>query len=98
MKRASVSEAKNKLSALLAHVRRGETVLVTHRGKPIAQIRPCAADELTDEAAARLVQQDLADPPQASLDMATFLATPLPRLPEACSASRLIAAERDENR
>lgn len=98
MKRASVSEAKNNLSTLLSQVRHGETVLVTHRGKPIARIVPCAPRELTDEAAARLVQQGLADPPQSPLDMATFLATPLPHLPEGCSASRLIAAERDECR
>ena len=97
MKRVSVSEAKNHLSALLNQVRRGETGLVTHRGKPVAQIRPCAPDELADDAAARLVQQDLADPPQASLDLATFLAAPIPRLPEGCSAGLLIAAERDED-
>ena len=97
MKRVSVSEAKNNLSALLNQVRHGETVLVTHRGEPIAQIRPWAPGELTDEAAAKLVQQDLADPPQAPLELATFLAAPLPRLPEGCSASLLIAAERDED-
>ena len=97
MIRASVSEAKNNLSALLTQVRRGETVLVTHRGKPVAKIKPCAPDELADEAAAKLVQQGLADPPQSSLDMATFLAAPVPRLPQGCSASLLIAAERDEH-
>lgn len=98
MRRASVSEAKNSLSALLSEVRRGETVLVTHRGKPVAQIKPCDADVVSDETAARLVQQDLADPPQASLDIAAFKARQMPRLPEGYSASRLIRAERDENR
>ena len=98
MRRASVSEAKNSLSALLRNVRRGETVLVTHRGKPVAQIRPCDADVLTDEAAAKLVQQDLADPPRASLDLAAFVSRRKPRLPEGCTASRLIAAERDGDR
>ena len=33
MKSASVSEAKNGLTALLDEVRRGETVLITHHGK-----------------------------------------------------------------
>lgn len=98
MRRASVSEAKNSFSALLRNVRRGETVLVTHRGKPVAQIRPCDADVLTDEAAAKLVQQDLADPPRASLDLAAFVSRRRPRLPEGCTASRLIAAERNGNR
>lgn len=98
MRRASVSEAKNSLSALLSEVRRGETVLVTHHGKPVAQIRPCDADALTDEAAAKLVQEDIADPPQASLDIAAFMDRRLPRLPEGWSASGLIVAERDESR
>lgn len=98
MKIVSVGEAKNNFRALLTEVRRGETVLVTNRGKPIAQIMPCAPDELTDEAAGELVQQNIADPPQATLDMATFLAKPLTRLPEGCSAIRLITVERDGNR
>ena len=38
MKKASVSEAKNGLSALLDEVRQGETVLITHHGKPVARI------------------------------------------------------------
>ena len=97
MRRASVSEVKNSLDSVLGEVRRGETVLVTHRGKPVAQIRPCDADVPSDEAAAKLVQQDLADPPRASLDLAAFVSRRRPRLPEGCTASRLIAAERDGN-
>lgn len=38
MRSASMSEAKNGLSALLDEVRRGETVLITRRGKPVARI------------------------------------------------------------
>ena len=98
MRRASVSEARNSLSALLSEVRRGETVLVTHHGKPVAQISPCDADALTDEAAAKLMQEEIADPPQASLDIAALIETQLPRLPEGWSASGLIVAERDESR
>jgi len=98
MRRASVTEAKNSLSALLGEVRRGETVLITHHGKPVAQIMPCDADALTDEAAAKLVQEDIADPPQASLDIAAFTDGHLPRLPRGWSASGLIAAERGESR
>ncbi len=33
-------EAKNKLSALLDRVVRGETIQITRRGKPIAELRP----------------------------------------------------------
>ena len=96
MKRATVSQAKNGLSALLADVRRGETVLVTRRGKAVAQISPIDVDALTDKAAAELIEEGIARPPRARLDLRSFLATPRPRLPEGQSASRLIADERNE--
>ena len=38
MIKASVSQTKNGLSGFLAEVRRGETVLIMHRGQPIAKI------------------------------------------------------------
>lgn len=98
MKRASVSQAKNGLSGLLAEVRRGEKVLVTLRGKPVAEIRPFDADSLIDEEATDLIEEGIAAPPRARLDLSSFLAAPRPRLPSGHSASRLVAEERDEKR
>ena len=40
MKTASISEAKNRLSAYIDRVRRGETVLITDRGNPVARHAP----------------------------------------------------------
>ena len=40
MKQTKVSELKSKLSAYLADVRRGETIIVCDRNTPIAQIIP----------------------------------------------------------
>jgi prevent-host-death family protein len=40
MKSASISEAKNRLSAYIDRVRRGETVLITDRGNPVARLAP----------------------------------------------------------
>ena len=40
MKTASISEAKNRLSAYVDMVRRGETVLITDRGNPVARLAP----------------------------------------------------------
>lgn len=48
MKSARVSELKASLSAYLARVKRGEEVLVTERGKPIAKLVPLEAAELGD--------------------------------------------------
>lgn len=42
MKKVSVAEAKAGLSALLDRVERGETVTITRRNEPIAELRPLA--------------------------------------------------------
>jgi prevent-host-death family protein len=43
MKRASVTEAKNHLSALLDRVKSGEEVTLLERGKPVARMVPVGA-------------------------------------------------------
>lgn len=40
MKTTTVTEAKAHLSRLLGQVRRGETVLILHRGQPVARLEP----------------------------------------------------------
>lgn len=40
MKRASITEVKNGLSALLDQVKAGETIVITDRGIPVARIVP----------------------------------------------------------
>jgi prevent-host-death family protein len=40
MKSVGMFEAKTQFSALVAEVERGETILVTKNGKPVAQIVP----------------------------------------------------------
>jgi prevent-host-death family protein len=49
MTRATVTEAKNKLSALLAKVRAGETVLIVDRGVPVARLEPVGRQPGDDE-------------------------------------------------
>jgi prevent-host-death family protein len=50
MRVASVSEAKNRLSALLDLVRGGESVLIVDRGVPVARLEPAVKGEGADEA------------------------------------------------
>lgn len=38
MKTATITEAKNQLSALLDRVRHGETIVITDRGRPVARL------------------------------------------------------------
>ena len=40
MKTASISSAKDRLSALIDLVRKGETVIITERDQPVAQLAP----------------------------------------------------------
>ena len=45
MKTATITEAKNGLSALLDQVKAGESVLITDRGVPVARIEPVSASD-----------------------------------------------------
>jgi prevent-host-death family protein len=38
MKTATITEAKNQLSALIDQVRHGETIVITDRGRPVARL------------------------------------------------------------
>ena len=40
MRKVSTSEAKTHLSALLDDVARGETIIITKRGRPVARLTP----------------------------------------------------------
>jgi prevent-host-death family protein len=49
MRTVSVLEAKTHLSALLEAVRRGEEVVITRRGQPVARLSPIAAPKVQRE-------------------------------------------------
>jgi prevent-host-death family protein len=51
-----VRELKDKLSATLARVRRGEAITVTDRNRPVAVIVPAAATEEADSVVRTLVK------------------------------------------
>jgi prevent-host-death family protein len=40
MKKASITEAKNRLSALIDGLKRGSPVLIVDRGRPVARLEP----------------------------------------------------------
>ncbi len=99
MKRASVTEAKNGFSSLLKEVRRGESVLITRRGEPVARLEPCRLDELElSDAAKALVRRGIVTPPRKRLDVEDFLARPLPKPRDGISASEIVVAERRGSR
>lgn len=44
MRTVGIFEAKNRLSELVSEVERGETVLLTRNGKPVAELVPVSHD------------------------------------------------------
>src|SRR5438094_8992048 len=49
MKSATISEAKNHFSELIARVKRGESVLILERDRPVARLTPIEAAHGDDE-------------------------------------------------
>ena len=61
MKRASITEAKNGLSALIDGLRRGAGVLIVDRGRPVARLEPVSSvpGVLEDGRLMRLVREGI---------------------------------------
>ena len=96
MKRATISQAKNHLSQLLASVKRGETVLILERDRPIARIVPIEASQQSDdERLADLERRGIirraAKPPRKTLP-------PPLDWPEGASLLEALLADREEAR
>jgi len=64
MKRASITEMKNSLSALIDRVRHGDAIVIEDRGVPVARLEPVAAPgrNASDGRLARLVRQGVVRP------------------------------------
>ena len=94
MKKVSISELKNQLSAYLQSVRGGETVVVYDRSRPVARIDR-VADEDDEDRVAQLQRTGQLAPPVDPLPL-DLLRSPAPR----ASASVLDALleEREEGR
>lgn len=96
MKSVNVAELKNKLSAYLQMVRKGEEIIVRDRALPIARISPCNT-ELLSESERRLVATGLMKPPTHAIDWKKFWSMPGPDLTDE-QARRAILEEREEGR
>ncbi len=99
MKKASITEAKNNLSALIDGLKNGSPVLIADRGRPVARLEPArTSDDGADEGRlARLVRDGLVEArtrgaaSRASRD-------PAPRADRNASALEALIAERREGR
>jgi prevent-host-death family protein len=98
MKTASISEAKNGLSALLDQVKAGESVLITDRGIPVARIDPVSAVDDPDGWLLRLERKGLIRrgngmPPDELLRRMREIERP--KLPDGMSVVEALLEERE---
>ena len=99
MKRASITETKNQLSALIDAVRHGETVLILDRNRPVARLESVVtADEQDAEGRlARLERCGVLRRGRRRLSK-SFLAGPLPKPRKGASILDALLAERRDDR
>jgi prevent-host-death family protein len=98
MKKASISEAKNNLSALIDRVKAGSSILIVDRGHPVARLEPVTdvhADD--DDRLARLVRAGIVRPARGAVSAAVLRSDP-PRAKKNASALRVLLDDRREGR
>lgn len=98
MKRASISEAKNALSALLDRVRHGTPVVIEDRGVPIARLEPIHRDANAEGRIGRLQRQGIVRPGAARRLPDKWLKARPPRLLAGRNASDIVIHDRSEDR
>ena len=98
MKKASLTETKNRLSALIDEVREGETILVLDRGRPVARIESVVGQTPGSPGRLeRLERKGLVRRAKASVPD-DLLATLPPRAKGGASALEALLSERDAGR
>jgi prevent-host-death family protein len=96
MKKATITEAKNQLSALVDRVKHGETIVITDRGRPVARL-VSALTSAIDDPEGRLTRLErrggirlaTTAPPRAAI---------LKKLPKSKKPSGVLDALLDERR
>ena len=99
MKKASITEAKNRLSALIDGLKGGSPVLIVDRGRPVARLEAVisANEHEQDGRLARLVRNGIVRAGRKPLPRALFTEQP-PRAKQNASAVRALIEERRASR
>jgi antitoxin (DNA-binding transcriptional repressor) of toxin-antitoxin stability system len=100
MKTASITEARNSLSALIDGLKRGSGVLIVDRGRPVARLEPVTGshdDGTVEGRLARLVREGVVRPGRTSLPKALTESRP-PSAKRGASAVRALLDERRQGR
>lgn len=96
MKKATITEAKNGLSALIDGLRKGAGVLIVDRGRPVARLEPVSRDPgvLEDGKLMRLVRDGIVRPARSTPPKDLFSTRP----PAPKAGVSAVAALLDERR
>jgi prevent-host-death family protein len=97
MKTATITDAKNGLSALIDRVRAGESILITDRGRPVARLEPVTSLGDADGRLLRLERSGAIRIGKGGPPIAEIL-RPGPRVADGASAVDALLAERREGR
>ena len=99
MRKASITEAKNNLSALIDGLKGGSPVLIVDRGRPVARLEPVTNSPGAehDGRLLRLVRDGIVRPRRAAPPPALFSDQP-PRAEPGASAVNALIEERREDR
>jgi prevent-host-death family protein len=99
MKKASITEAKNNLSALIDGLKGGSPVLIVDRGRPVARLEPVTGEHEggQDGRLSRLLRDGLVRPRRTRPPRALFSSQP-PRANAGASALDALIEERREGR
>jgi prevent-host-death family protein len=99
MKKASITDAKNRLSALIDGLKGGDAVLIVDRGRPVARLEPVSSTGTSEPAGrlSRLIRDGILRPSRAAPSR-TLFETPPPRAKAGASAVAALIAERREGR
>lgn len=97
MKKASITEVKNNLSALLDGVKQGAPLLIMDRGRPVARLDAIRGPAADDGRLGRLVRDGIVRPGRGALPKAILASEP-PRASKGSSAVSLLLDERRDGR
>jgi prevent-host-death family protein len=97
MNTATITEAKNRLSALIDRVRSGESILILDRGLPVARLEPVATSPDPTGRLRRLERAGLIRVGDAAPPL-ELLRTPAPTLSPGASSVQTLLQERRSGR
>lgn len=97
MRSESISDAKNRLSALIKEVAAGGEIVITDRGVPVAKLVPVRLGRGVPAGVIALAQQGLATLPERAPN-AKWLDLPRPQVAPGVDAAEAVIAERREGR